>query len=336
MKTALTGIKPSSTPHLGNYLGAIRPALGLTSSYRALYFIADYHALTSLRDPNGLERYTYDVAATWLACGLDPQHVLLFRQSDGVEVFEMSWILSCLVAAGQLERGHAYKDALNRNEAPTAGVLFYPVLMAADILVYDTDVIPVGKDQKQHLEVARDLAVRLNHAFGEGVVRVPEPLVTDMPLVPGTDGRKMSKSSGNAIPLFASSEKLRKAIMSIKTSSEGVTEAKDPEKSTVFQIYRQVASQEKGEEMAQALRAGQWGWGQAKEALFEALESEFGGKRQIFADLRSDQAYLDAVLQDGAARARVIAGVTMERVRMATGIGRHRYRTRRETIPIPG
>ena len=202
VKTSLTGIKPTHLPHLGNYLGAIRPALSLVDHYRTLYFIADYHALTTVRDPDALREYVRDVAATWLACGLDPDRTLLYRQSDVPEVFELTWVLSCLLATGQLERGHAYKDALARGESPNAGIFNYPLLMAADILLYDTDVVPIGRDQKQHLELTRDVATRLNHLYGEGTLVVPEALISDAPLVPGTDGEKMSKSKGNGIPLF--------------------------------------------------------------------------------------------------------------------------------------
>ncbi|MEM9075260.1 MAG: tryptophan--tRNA ligase, partial [Myxococcota bacterium] len=230
MKTSLTGIKPTATPHLGNYLGAIRPAIELSATFKSIYFIADYHALTTLRSPKDLERYVYDVAATWLAAGLDPSRTIFFRQSQVIEVFELAWILSCLFGTGQLLRGHSYKDAVAKGDGdPNAGITFYPMLMAADILLYDTHVVPVGKDQKQHLEVTRDVAQRLNHHFGEDTLVLPEAHIGDAPLVPGTDGEKMSKSRGNAIPLFASPKALRKTIMTIKTSSEGLDDPKDPE-----------------------------------------------------------------------------------------------------------
>lgn len=320
MKTSLTGIKPTATPHLGNYLGAIRPALALADTYRTCYFIADYHALTTVRDPSKLRRYVYDVAATWLACGLDPERTLFYRQSDIPEVLELSWVFSCLLATGQLERGHAYKDAMARGETPNAGTFYYPMLMAADIVLFDTDVVPIGKDQKQHVEVTRDVAIRLNHVYGEGTVVVPEGLITEAPLVPGTDGEKMSKSRNNTIPLFASAEELRKTIMRIVSSSEALEEPKDPEGSTVFQLYRQVASSERAAEMEQRLRQGGYGWGHAKEDLFEALESELGPMRARYAELRADEAQLDAILREGAQRARAVAHRTIERVRRAVGI----------------
>jgi len=319
VKTSLTGIKPTHLPHLGNYLGAIRPALSLVDEYKTLYFIADYHALTSVRDADALRGYIRDVAATWLACGLDPERTLLYRQSDVPEVFELTWVLSCLIATGQLERGHAFKDALARGESPNAGIFNYPVLMAADILLYDTDVVPIGKDQKQHLELTRDVAARLNHAYGEGTLVVPEALIGEAPLVPGTDGEKMSKSKGNGIPLFVPPKKLRKLIMGIKTSSESLEDPKVAEGSTVYELYALVAPDD-ASEMKRKLEAGGYGWGHAKEALFEAVEAEIGPKREAYLSIRSDEAQLDAVLHAGADRAREIAHATIQRVRAAVGI----------------
>ncbi|MBZ0120514.1 MAG: tryptophan--tRNA ligase, partial [Sandaracinaceae bacterium] len=194
-KTSLTGIKPTGKPHLGNLLGAIEPALELAERFHGFYFIADYHALTTMRDPKELRESVYDVTATWLACGLDPERTHVYRQSSVIEVFELSWILGCWLATGQLERGHAYKDAIDKgNASPNAGIFNYPVLMAADILLYDCDVVPIGKDQLQHLEVARDVATRINHHYGEGTVVVPEAHLSAAPVVPGLDGQKMSKS----------------------------------------------------------------------------------------------------------------------------------------------
>lgn len=319
MKTSLTGIKPTHLPHLGNYLGAIRPALSLVDHYRTLYFIADYHALTTVRDAEALRGYIRDVAATWLACGLDPERTLLYRQSDVPEVFELAWVLSCLIATGQLERGHAFKDAVARGESPNAGIFNYPVLMAADILLYDTDVVPIGKDQKQHLELTRDVATRLNHSYGEGTLVVPEALIGEAPLVPGTDGEKMSKSRGNGIPLFEPSKKLRKIIMGIKTSSESLEDPKQAEGSTVYQLYALLAPDE-APEMKRKLEAGGYGWGHAKEALFDAVEAEIGPKRDAYLAIRADEARLDALLHSGADKAREIAHATIQRVRSAVGI----------------
>ena len=322
VKTALTGIKPTNVPHLGNYLGAIRPAIEMAASgkYDCYYFIADYHSLTTIHDAKLMNEYVYEVAATWLAMGLDPAKVTIYRQSDIPEVFELTWVLSCLLATGQLERGHAYKDALAKGEAPNAGVFNYPVLMAADILLYDTDLVPVGSDQRQHLELCRDVAIRLNHIYGEGTLVVPDALIGDAPLVPGIDGEKMSKSRGNSIPLFASEKELKKVVMGIATSSEPLEAPKDPEGSTVVALFRYVAGEERARELESKLRAGGYGWGHAKLDLLSAIEEEIGPKREIFHRLRSDEEGLDRTLAAGAERARKIAHATMERVRSAIGI----------------
>jgi tryptophanyl-tRNA synthetase len=329
VKTSLTGIKPTHGPHLGNYLGAIRPALELAGDYRTLYFIADYHALTSVRDAGAMQRHVRDVAATWLAAGLDPETTIFFRQSSVPEVFELAWVLSCVLATGQLERGHAYKDALDKGEAPNAGVfyypvlmaadIYYPVLMAADILLYDTDAVPIGADQKQHLEICRDVAQRVNHLFGEGTLVVPEARITEAPLVPGLDGAKMSKSRGNAIPLFAPAQELRKAILGIVTGSEALEAPKEPDGSVVYRLYQQVAP-DRAPEMAAKLRAGGYGWGHAKQELFEAIEAELGPRRAVYESFRSDEAKLDLLLDQGAEKARTIARTTLRRVRRAIGM----------------
>jgi tryptophanyl-tRNA synthetase len=294
VKTSLTGIKPTHIPHIGNYLGAIRPALRLSETYRTAYFIADYHALTTVRDPAALRGHVHDVAATWLACGLDPEKTLFYRQSDVPEVFELSWVLACVTATGQLERGVAYKDALAKGEAPNAGIFYYPVLMAADILLFDTDVVPIGADQKQHVELARDMASRVNHLFGEGTLVVPEPLIGEAPLVPGLDGQKMSKSKGNTIPLFEGGKKLRKLCMSIVTGSETLEEPKPAHGTTVFEIYRQFASEAEVRALEDKLAAGNFGWGHAKEALYELLERSLAPARERFVALRSEPAELAA------------------------------------------
>jgi tryptophanyl-tRNA synthetase len=320
VKTSLTGIKPTGTPHLGNWIGAIRPALELVKNYRTIYFIADYHALTTERDPQALRRYIYDVAATWLACGLDPQKTLLFRQSSVIEVFELTWIFGCVTATGQLERGHAYKEALAHSEAPNAGIFNYPLLMAADIILYDTDVVPVGVDQKQHLELARDIAIRINHVYGEKTLVVPEALITQAVQVPGTDGRKMSKSYGNTIPLFEDAKALKKAIMKVESDSSPLEAPKDPEAANIYQIYRAIANAQQSEQMAAKLRAGGYGWGHAKQELWELVESLLGPMRQRYQDLRGDEAALDAILEIGAEKARTIARQTIGRLRQAIGI----------------
>ncbi len=320
VKTSLTGVKPTHIPHIGNYLGAIRPALRLSETYRTAYFIADYHALTTVRDAAAMRGHVHDVAATWLACGLDPDKTLFYRQSDVPEVFELSWVLACITATGQLERGVAYKDAIAKGEAPNAGIFYYPVLMAADILLFDTDVVPIGVDQRQHVELARDMANRVNHLFGDGTLVVPEPMLTEAPLVPGLDGQKMSKSKGNTIPLFEGGKKLRKLCMSIVTGSETLEEPKKAEGTPLFEIYKQLATPEQSADLAAKLAAGNFGWGHAKEALYEVIEASFGPSRERFTTLRSDPAELDRILARGAERAREIARATLDRVRVRTGI----------------
>jgi tryptophanyl-tRNA synthetase len=327
-QVSLTGIKPTGVKadaragavHIGNYFGAIRPAVQLTERYEGIYFIADYHGLTTQRDPGALRENVYDIAATWMASGLDPNRSLLFRQSDVTEVFELTWVFACMVATGQLERGHAYKDAVDRGEAPNAGIFNYPVLMAADIILYDTNVVPVGADQKQHVELARDIAVRVNHHYGEGTVVVPEVVIGEAPTVPGDDGRKMSKSYGNTIPLFASQKALRDAVMRFKSDSAPLEAPKEPDGAIVYELYKLVASESDVQEMARKLRAGGYGWGHAKQALFEALDAHLAPLRQRYAELRADEAMLDSVLAQGGARAKEIAVRTMTRVRKAIGI----------------
>jgi tryptophanyl-tRNA synthetase len=320
VKRSLTGIKPTGTIHLGNYLGAMRPALALAESYETLYFIADYHALTTVHDRATLHETVYDIAAAWLAAGLDPERTLLYRQSAIVEVFELTWVFACLLATGQLERGHSYKDALAKGQSPNAGVFNYPVLMAADIVLYDAHVVPVGKDQKQHVEIARDVAVRTNHLFGDGTVVVPEPVVREEMLVPGVDGQKMSKSRGNIIPLFGAGKELKKTVMGIVTSSEPLEAPKEAEGSVLLTLYRQLRGDEEAEQLASKLRQGGYGWGHAKQDLLQALEDELGPMRERYQSLRSNEAELDKVLAQGEAKARTIARATMERVRDAIGI----------------
>ena len=321
-KVSLTGVKPThSAPHLGNYLGAIRPALRMADQFDGMYFIADYHALTTMRDPAALRASIYDVTATWLACGLDPARTILYRQSAIPEVFELAWVLSCVVATGQLERGHAYKAAIDAGEAPNAGVFYYPVLMAADIVLYDCDVVPVGQDQKQHVEIARDMAERVNHLWGAGTLVVPELTLSDAPLVPGLDGRKMSKSLGNSVPLFDDAKALRKLVMKFVTGSEPLEAPKPSDGTTVFELYKLVATESEVAVMREKLAGGgTYGWGHAKQDLYEAIERELGGRRETYRALRADEARLDALLAEGAEKARVIARRTMDRVRSAIGI----------------
>ncbi|MBN1655952.1 MAG: tryptophan--tRNA ligase [Deltaproteobacteria bacterium] len=320
MKTSLTGIKPTGIPHLGNYFGAIRPALELAQECRSIYFIADYHALTAERNPETLNAHIYDVTATWLACGLDPQRTIVFRQSSVIEVFELTWIFACIVATGQLERGHSYKDALAKGEAPNAGLLNYPLLMAADIILYDTDFVPVGNDQSQHLELARDIAIRMNHLYGEKTVVVPQAKLAATPQVPGLDGRKMSKSYGNSIPLIVASKELHELVIKIKSDSTPLEQPKEPEGAHAFELFKAIASKAESQEVARKLRAGGYGWGHLKKELFERLDSDLAPIRERYHDLRDDRKRLDDILENGAERARVKARETISRVRRAVGI----------------
>lgn len=330
-QVALTGIKPTGTPHLGNWLGAIRPGLALADlpNVRAVYFIADYHALTAVHDAAALRQMTIDVAATWLALGLDPERTLIYRQSDIPEIFELSWILSCFTTKGWMNKAHAYKAAVERNQSAGAedadiginiGLYTYPVLMAADILLFDTDLVPVGRDQVQHIEIARDIAQRLNHLYGD-VLKLPQAHVVDnVAIVPGLDGRKMSKSYDNGIELFLPPKQLRKVINRIVTDSTPPEAPKDPESSHIYQIYRAVASDEQARLLAERYRSG-IGWGEAKAALFELLDAALGPARQRYTELMADTAQIDRLLADGAARARTIARATLGRVRAAIGVG---------------
>lgn len=330
-KTVLTGIKPTGTPHLGNLIGAIRPALKLAESptNRCLYFIADYHALTTVHDPNELKSLTREVAATWLAMGLDPTKVLLYRQSDIPEDSELTWILSCFTAKGLLNRAHAYKARVAENEQvsgtdPDAGIAMglygYPVLMTADIVLFDTDLVPVGEDQVQHLEIARDIVGKLNHVYGSEVLRLPKASIQEQSAtVPGLDGRKMSKSYNNTVPLFLEPKALRKLIMRMQTDSSRPEDPKDPETSSLFQLYREFASTAEIQSMRERYAKGV-GWGEVKEALFQALDATLASPRAKYQELMADPTRLESILADGAHRARQIAGPVLRRVRQAIGL----------------
>ncbi|TAM75469.1 tryptophan--tRNA ligase [bacterium] len=320
MKVSLTGIKPSGTVHIGNYLGAIVPAIEMTQRYeRSLYFIADEHALTTVEDPAKLHAQIFDLAATWLACGLDPRRTLFYRQSSIPEVFELAWILGCIAPKGLLDRAHAYKAAVAAGEPINVGIYTYPVLMAADIILFDTTVVPVGRDQKQHVEIARDLAEKFNRLYGRVLVP-PEPEINEEVMtIPGLDGRKMSKSYDNVIPLWAQPAERRKLVMRIKTNSQPPEEPKDPEGSEIFQLYRLFASPEQAAAMSCRYAAG-IGWADAKVALAEVMEERLAPLRARYEALRADETALERTLAEGAGRARTIACATMARVRAAVGI----------------
>jgi tryptophanyl-tRNA synthetase len=322
----LSGIQPTGILHIGNYFGMMRPAIALQEEGEAFYFIADYHALTSVKDPKVLKENVRRVAIDFLACGLDPEKAALFLQSDVPQVTELTWILSSVTPMGLLERCHSYKDKTTRGLAASAGLFTYPVLMAADILIYDSDVVPVGKDQKQHLEVARDIAGKMNETFGKydksgQIFKLPEARIhAATETVPGTDGQKMSKSYGNTIDIFGEEKETRKRIMGIVTDSIPVEGAKDPDQSTIFQLYSLFATKEESARMADAFRSGGAGYGDFKKQLFEKLWNYFEPMRQRHAGIMADPSYVDVALEKGARQANEIADGVVARVRNAVGL----------------
>ena len=316
----LSGIQPSGALHIGNYFGMMRPAIALQAEGEAFYFIADYHALTSVRDPKTLRENSRRVALDFLACGLDPERAALFRQSDVPQVTELAWILSTVAPMGLLERAHSYKDKLARGMAATVGLFNYPVLMAADILIYDSDIVPVGKDQKQHIEITRDLAVKMNETFGQ-IFKLPEPRIqAATEVVPGIDGQKMSKSYGNNIDIFGNEKETRRRIMSIVTDSTPVEAPKDPGRSTIFHLYSLLASKNEIAEMRDRFKKGGAGYGDFKKELFEKLWEYFAPMRKRREEILADKSYIDNVLARGAKRANEVADEVMERVRAAIGL----------------
>ncbi len=322
----LSGIQPSGVLHIGNYFGMMRPAIALQAEGEAFYFIADYHALTSVRDPKALRENIRRVALDFLACGLDPERAALFRQSDVPQVTELAWILSTIAPMGLLERSHSYKDKLARGMAPSVGLFSYPVLMAADILIYDSDVVPVGKDQKQHIEITRDLAVKINETFGQSepelrIFKLPEPRIqAATEVVPGIDGQKMSKSYGNNIDIFGDEKEMRKRVMSIVTDSTPVEAPKDVSRSTIFQLYSLVASKSEIAGMRERFQKGGTGYGNFKKELFEKLWEYFTPMRERREEILADKSYIDNVLARGAKRANEIADQVMTRVRKRVGL----------------
>jgi len=317
----LTGIQPSGTLHIGNYFGAIKPAVELQERGEAYYFIADYHSMTSLTDPAQRRKNTLDVALDFLACGLDPKRSVFWRQSDLPEVCELYWLLGTLTPMGLLERAHSYKDKTAHGISPNFGLFAYPVLMAADILLYDANLVPVGRDQKQHLEMTRDIAVKFNQAYGETLV-VPEPEIREeVAVVPGLDGQKMSKSYGNTIDIFGDEKATRKKIMGIVMDSRTPAEPKpDADKNIAIQLLKLVAPADIARDYEDRLRAGGLGYGDLKKALFEHYWNTFADARQRRAALVSNLDYVHQVLHEGAARARAQAAVVLKRARKACGI----------------
>jgi tryptophanyl-tRNA synthetase len=333
MKTqrVLTGITTSGTPHLGNYVGAIRPTVRASrlAEVESFYFLADYHALIKVGEPARVQRSTLEIAATWLACGLDPERVTFYRQSDIPEIPELTWLLTCVTGKGVLNRAHAYKASVDRNTAAgedpdagvTAGLFMYPVLMAADILMFNAHQVPVGRDQIQHIEMARDMAASFNHLYGEHFT-LPEAAIEDhVATLPGLDGRKMSKSYDNTIPLFVPREQLRKLIMGILTDSRAPGEPKSTEGSAVFQLYQAFASAEETAALAKAYAEG-IAWGDAKQMLFERLDHEIAPLREVYDRLIQDPAQIEKTLKAGAQKARAIATPFTARLRDAVGLRR--------------
>ena len=321
MLRILTGIQPSGTLHVGNYFGAMRPLIRMQERGQVFAILVDLHALTTLQDPAALRANTRSAALDFLAAGLDPERSIFFKQSDVPEHAELMWILTTVTPTALLERAHAYKDKVAKGLAANAGLFVYPVLMAADILLYDADLIPVGKDQKQHLEITRDIATKINEAFGEGTLKLPEPeIAEDVAVIPGTNGQKMSKSYGNTINMFAEEKALRRSVMSVVTDSTPLEAPKPVEGSNVLALYRLFASPDEVRRMEDEFRAGGVGYGDFKKRLFDAVMDHFGPMRARRAELERNPDYVDEVLRKGADRAREAATATMDRVRLAIGL----------------
>ncbi|MEI8169758.1 MAG: tryptophan--tRNA ligase [Rhodoferax sp.] len=328
-KRFLTGITTSGTPHLGNYVGSIRPSVrhSLSANVESFYFLADYHALIKIDEPARIQRSTLEIAASWLAAGLDPERVIFYRQSDVPEIPELTWFLTCVTGKGILNRAHAYKASVDKNTNAgadpdsdvTAGLFMYPVLMGADILMFNAHKVPVGRDQIQHIEMARDMAHSFNHRYGEHFVPPEAEIEEDVATLPGLDGRKMSKSYDNTIPLFAPREQLKKLIASIVTDSRLPGEAKSTEGSALFQIYQAFATPEETAALRQAYADG-IAWGDAKHLVFERIDREIAPMREAYLALLNDPAKIEAILLAGAAKARQIATPFMGRLRQAVGL----------------
>jgi tryptophanyl-tRNA synthetase len=317
----LSGIQPSGALHLGNYFGMMRPAIELQEKGEAFYFIADYHSMTSLFDADERRKNTLDVALDFLACGLDPKKSVFFKQSDVPEVTELSWLLSTVTPMGLLERAHSYKDKVAKGISPSHGLFAYPVLMAADILLYDSNVVPVGRDQKQHVEMTRDIAIKFNEQYGQTFV-IPEPQIRDeVAVVPGVDGQKMSKSYGNTIEIFGDEKSLKKKIMGITMDSRPPAEPKpDAEKNLAIQLLKLVAPENVGKEFEEKLRAGGLGYGDLKKTLFENYWNYFANARKKRAELAANLDYVNTVLADGATKARTLAQTVLKRARKNCGL----------------
>jgi tryptophanyl-tRNA synthetase len=315
----LSGMQPSGNVHVGNYFGSMKPNIDLLGADENIYIVVDLHALTTVHDPDELRRYRQDLMMDMLACGFDASKGILFFQSYIPEHAELAWILSCVTPVGLLERSVSYKDKISQGHDANAGLFMYPVLQAADILLYDADVVPVGKDQKQHLEISRDIAQKFNHRYGADTLVVPEAQIRDdVAVVPGTDGKKMSKSYGNTIPLFADDKTTEKIIMGIVTDSKGVEDPKDPETCFVYQIHSLLLDEGKKKALAEKYRAGGLGYGEAKKMLLADFFEYFGAMREKRANIKEKE--VEEVIMEGSKKARSIAEKTMGRVRKAVGL----------------
>lgn len=322
MTRVLTGIQSTGVPHLGNLLGAIIPAINMTRNEdtESFLFIADLHSLTSIKDGALLRENTYGVAAAWLACGLNPEKTIFYRQSDVTEVTELTWYLMCYFQYQRLTLAHSFKDKAGRTEDINAGLFNYPMLMAADILMYDANEVPVGKDQMQHIEMARDVAQRLNNSVGKDILVLPEAIIQeDVQIIPGTDGGKMSKSRNNYINIFLSDKELRKQVMKIETDSTPMEEPKNPDTCNVYKLYKLLGTQEQIEQLAKKYRGGNYGYGHAKQELYELILDKFQEERRKFNHYINNKEELDRILAVGAEKARVIAQETLIRVRKELG-----------------
>ncbi len=324
-KIVLTGIKPTGMPHLGNYIGALKPLIERARENKTFMFIADLHALNSIHDAAQIKQHTYEIAALMVALGLDLNNAVLFRQSDIDEIYQLNTLLSNVTPKGLMNRAHSYKAAMDKNIAAgldtdagvNMGLYTYPILMTADILLYNSDIVPVGADQKQHVEFARDIAGYFNNTYGD-IFKMPEPVIgADTGLIPGLDGRKMSKSYDNTIALFTPEKELKKKIMRIITDSKTPEESKDPDTSTIYQLYKHFASESEITEFAEMFRAGGMGYGMAKTILFEKINSVLSGPRAEYERLMANPGEIEEILARGAARARVVARETMARVKKA-------------------
>jgi tryptophanyl-tRNA synthetase len=321
MSRILTGVQSTGTPHLGNLLGAILPAIKMANNpeNEAFLFIADMHSLTQIKDGKELRENTYSTAATWLACGLDVRKTVFYRQSDIPQVTELSWYLSCFFPYQRLTLAHSFKDKADRLGDVNSGLFSYPMLMAADILLYDAEIVPVGKDQLQHLEMTRDVANRFNNVVGETLVAPQAKIQENGKLVPGTDGEKMSKSRNNIINIFLPDKKLRKQIMSIKTDSKGLEEPKDPDNDNVFGLYKLLASNTEIAEMRANYKGGNYGYGQAKQALYEIIIEKFATIRKRYNHFMENKHEIDEALEIGAEKATIVATGVLQRVRAKIG-----------------